>query len=102
MSKHPDVMMLGGSAVPGALPNIALTQRGYKGQIYNNHGWSAPTTSASAARRWRAASRRPARWSSMTSCPMSNPIKPVATKFMTEYHREVRPGEPQPFRRLQR
>ena len=38
LSHRPDVMMLGGSATPGALPNIALAQRGFKGQVYNNHG----------------------------------------------------------------
>ncbi len=42
MSHHPDVMVLGGSAAPGALPNIALSQRGFKGQVYNNHGVVSP------------------------------------------------------------
>jgi branched-chain amino acid transport system substrate-binding protein len=85
MSKHPDVMMLGGSAVPGALPQIALVQRGYKGQIYNNHG----VVSADYIRVGGAA---------VEGCiaptgPLvvydqlsdDNPVKPVATKFMDAY-----------------
>ena len=42
LSHRPDVMMLGGSATPGALPNLALAQRNYKGQVYNNHGVVSP------------------------------------------------------------
>ncbi len=85
MSKHPDVMMLGGSAVPGALPNIALAQRGFKGQIYNNHGVVSPEYIRVGG-------------ASVAGCiaptgPLvvydqlqdSNPVKPVGMKFMESY-----------------
>ena len=38
MAAKPDVVVVGGSGTGGALPQIALVERGYKGQIYHNHG----------------------------------------------------------------
>ncbi len=34
----PDAVVVGGSGTGGALPHIGLVERGYKGQIYHNHG----------------------------------------------------------------
>jgi branched-chain amino acid transport system substrate-binding protein len=38
IARQPDAVMVGGSGTPGALPHIALTQQGYKGLQYDNHG----------------------------------------------------------------
>jgi branched-chain amino acid transport system substrate-binding protein len=38
LASHPDAIMLGGTGTPGALPVIALSERGYKGPLYGNHG----------------------------------------------------------------
>lgn len=38
MAAKPDAIVLGGSGTPGALPQIALRDRGYKGPIYHNNG----------------------------------------------------------------
>jgi len=38
----PEVVMMGGSGTPGALPFIALAERGYKGQIYGTHALINP------------------------------------------------------------
>lgn len=38
MAAKPDAIVLGGSGTPGALPQVALRERGYKGPIYHNHG----------------------------------------------------------------
>jgi branched-chain amino acid transport system substrate-binding protein len=38
----PDVVMDGGSGTPGALPFIALAERGYKGQLYGTHALINP------------------------------------------------------------
>jgi len=38
IGSHPDAIMLGGTGTPGALPVIALSERGYKGPLYGNHG----------------------------------------------------------------
>jgi branched-chain amino acid transport system substrate-binding protein len=42
MTKKPDAVMIGGSGTPGALPDMALHRRGYKGLIYGNHGMVSP------------------------------------------------------------
>lgn len=34
----PDAVVVGGSGSPGATPQIALIERGFKGPIYHNHG----------------------------------------------------------------
>src|SRR2546423_8540862 len=38
ISTRPDAIMLGGTGTPGALPVIALSERGYKGPLSGNHG----------------------------------------------------------------
>jgi branched-chain amino acid transport system substrate-binding protein len=38
MAANPDAVVVGGSGTGGALPHIALVERGYKGRIYHNHG----------------------------------------------------------------
>src|SRR5574340_639337 len=38
MAANPDAVVVGGSGTGGALPHIALVERGYKGKIYPNHG----------------------------------------------------------------
>jgi branched-chain amino acid transport system substrate-binding protein len=38
MAAHPDAVFAGNSGSPGALPYLALAERGYKGQLYGTHG----------------------------------------------------------------
>ena len=38
MAARPDAVFAGNSGSPGALPYLALAERGYKGQIYGSHG----------------------------------------------------------------
>jgi branched-chain amino acid transport system substrate-binding protein len=42
MTRKPDAVMIGGSGTPGALPDVALHRRGYKGLVYGNHGMVSP------------------------------------------------------------
>jgi branched-chain amino acid transport system substrate-binding protein len=37
MAAHPDAMFTGGSGAPGALPHIALAERGWRGPVYSSH-----------------------------------------------------------------
>ena len=85
LSHHPDVMMLGGSAVPGALPQIALAQRGFKGQVYNNHGVVGPDyirVGGSAVEGCIAPTGPLVVYDQL---PDGNAVKPVATGFMQRY-----------------
>jgi branched-chain amino acid transport system substrate-binding protein len=85
MTKHPDVMMLGGSATPGALPNIALKQRGFKGPIYNNHGVVSPEYIRVGGQWVEGCIAPTGPLVVYDQLPDSNPVKPVATKFMDAY-----------------
>ncbi|WP_254493378.1 ABC transporter substrate-binding protein, partial [Salmonella enterica] len=38
VAAKPDAVFAGNSGTPGALPYLALAERGYKGQIYGTHG----------------------------------------------------------------
>ena len=38
VAANPDAVVVGGSGSPGATPQIALRERGFKGPIYHNHG----------------------------------------------------------------
>lgn len=38
ISANPDAVVVGGSGTGGALPHVALVERGYKKPIYHNHG----------------------------------------------------------------
>jgi branched-chain amino acid transport system substrate-binding protein len=85
LSHKPDVMMLGGSATPGALPNIALAQRNYKGQVYNNHGVVSPDyirVGGAAVEGCIAPTGPLVVYDQLTD---DNPVKPVATAFMQGY-----------------
>src|SRR5690606_21438895 len=38
LAMKPDAVMTGGAGTPGALPFLALTERGFKGGLYGQHG----------------------------------------------------------------
>jgi branched-chain amino acid transport system substrate-binding protein len=83
----PDVVMTGGSGTPGALPFIALGERGYKGKVYGTHalinpdfvrvgggaveGVICPTGPVVVA----------------SQLPESNPIRKVAIDYETAYQK---------------
>ncbi|MFI5013156.1 MAG: ABC transporter substrate-binding protein [Hyphomicrobiales bacterium] len=85
MSAHPDAVLTGGSGTPGALPHMALYDRGYSGPQYSTHaiinsefvrvggqaveGVIAPTGPVVVA----------------DQLPDSNPIKKVALDFLSQY-----------------
>jgi branched-chain amino acid transport system substrate-binding protein len=42
VAARPDAVMTGGSGTPGALPYLALAERGFKGGVYGQHGLINP------------------------------------------------------------
>ena len=42
VAMRPDAVMTGGSGTPGALPFLALAERGFKGGVYGQHGLINP------------------------------------------------------------
>jgi branched-chain amino acid transport system substrate-binding protein len=85
ISRHPDAVMLGGSATPGALPNIGLTDRGFKGQVYNNHGVVSPEYIRVGGVSVEGCIAPTGPLVVYDQLPGSNPVKPVATAFMQRY-----------------
>jgi branched-chain amino acid transport system substrate-binding protein len=85
VAAHPDAVLTGGSGTPGALPHIALAERGYTGPEYSTHaiinsefvrvggqaveGVIAPTGPVVVA----------------DQLPDANPIKKVALEFLAGY-----------------
>ena len=87
VAAHPDAVLTGGSGTPGALPYLALAQRGYKGGLYGTHalinpdfvrvggksvdGMLAPTGPVIVAEQ----------------LPESNPIRKVSMEFRAAYEK---------------
>ena len=87
LALHPDAVFTGGSGSPGALPHLALAERGYRGQVYSTHaiinsefvrvggkaveGMIAPTGPVVVAEQ----------------LPDSNPIKAVSLEFRALYEK---------------
>ncbi|SIR49910.1 ABC transporter substrate-binding protein [Pseudacidovorax sp. RU35E] len=42
LAMRPDAVMTGGAGTPGALPFLALAERGFKGKVYGQHGLINP------------------------------------------------------------
>ncbi|WP_262269951.1 ABC transporter substrate-binding protein [Microvirga yunnanensis] len=42
IAARPEAVMIGGTGTPGALPFLSLAERGFKGQVYGNHGLISP------------------------------------------------------------
>jgi branched-chain amino acid transport system substrate-binding protein len=87
IAMHPDAVLTGGSGSVGALPHLALAERGYRGHVYSTHaiinsefvrvggasveGLIAPTGPVVVAEQ----------------LPDSNPIKAVAMRFRELYQK---------------
>lgn len=87
VAAHPDAVITGGSGTPGALPYLALAERGYKGPIFGTHalinpdfvrvggasveGLLAPTGPVVVAEQ----------------LPASNPIRKVSMDFRSAYEK---------------
>ncbi len=85
LSHRPEAMVLGGSATPGALPNLALAQRNFKGRVYNNHGVVSPDyirVGGAAVEGCIAPTGPLVVYDQLGD---DNPVKPVATAFMNAY-----------------
>jgi branched-chain amino acid transport system substrate-binding protein len=83
----PEVVMTGGSGTPGALPFIALTERGYKGQIYGTHALINPdfVRVGGAAVEGVICPTGPVVVASQL--PQSNPIRKVALDYEAAYQK---------------
>ena len=85
ISAHPQAIMMGNSATPAALPVVALRHRGYKGTIYGNHGIVSPAFIKVGGASVNGVIAATSPVVVADQLPDSNPVKPVAAKFVKDY-----------------
>jgi len=85
MAANPDAIFLGGSGTPGALPQTALAERGYRGKQYQNHGIVSQDYLRVGGKSVEASITPAGPVVVADQLADSNPIKPVAQKFIRNY-----------------
>lgn len=85
MAAKPDAIVLGGSGTPGALPQVSLRERGYKGPIYHNHGVINKDFLRVGGKALEGAYAPTGPVMVAEQLPDSNPIKAEAMKFIKTY-----------------
>jgi branched-chain amino acid transport system substrate-binding protein len=92
-----DAVLTGGSGTPGALPHIALAERGYSGKQYSTHAIINPdfVRVGGAAVEGVIAPSGPVVIADQL--PDSNPIKAVAMKFRADYEKANGENTPNAF-----
>ncbi len=97
MSLHPDAVMMGNSATPAVLPVVALRRLGYHGRIYGNHGIVSPAFIRVGGAPVEGVVADTSPVAVYDQLPDGDPIKPVATAFMTQYVKKNGPASVNPF-----
>jgi branched-chain amino acid transport system substrate-binding protein len=85
LAANPDAVVVGGSGTGGALPQIGLFERGYKGQVYHNHGTVNREFIRVGAKAVEGAIAPTGPLIVPEELPASNPIKAVASDFIKRY-----------------
>ncbi len=92
MAADPDVVVVGGSGTGGALPQIGLVERGYKKQIYHNHGTVNREFIKVGGKAVEGAIAPTGPLIVAEDLPADNPVKTVALDFTTRYEKTFGPG----------
>lgn len=87
VAAHPDAIMLGGTGTPGALPVIALSERGYKGPLYGNHGLISADFLRLAGKAANGIICPTGPVTAAEQLPASNPIQKVALAFRAAFEK---------------
>src|SRR5215475_552040 len=87
VASHPDAIMLGGTGTPGALPVIALSERGYKGPLYGNHGLISADFLRLAGKAANGIICPTGPVTAAEQLPASNPIQKVALAFRSAFEK---------------
>lgn len=85
LAARPDAIMLGGTGTPGALPVIALSERGYKGPLYGNHGLISADFLRLAGKAANGIICPTGPVTAAEQLPASNPIQKVALAFRAAF-----------------
>jgi branched-chain amino acid transport system substrate-binding protein len=87
LAARPDAIMLGGTGTPGALPVIALSERGYKGPLYGNNGMISADFLRLAGRTANGIICPTGPVIAAEQLPASNPIQKVALDFRAAFEK---------------
>ncbi|RXH02328.1 ABC transporter substrate-binding protein [Bradyrhizobium zhanjiangense] len=87
LAARPDAIMLGGTGTPGALPAIALSERGYKGPLYGNNGMISADFLRLAGKTANGIICPTGPVIAAEQLPSSNPIQKVALAYRTAYEK---------------
>ncbi|MBR0841032.1 ABC transporter substrate-binding protein [Bradyrhizobium liaoningense] len=87
LAARPDAIMLGGTGTPGALPAIALSERGYKGPLYGNNGMISADFLRLAGKTANGIICPTGPVIAAEQLPASNPIQQVALAYRAAYEK---------------
>ena len=85
LAADPDAIVVGATGGGGALPHVALVQRGYKNQIYHNHGEVNREFINVGGKAVEGAIAPSGPLLVAENLPDDNPVKPVALDFVRRY-----------------
>ena len=87
VAAKPDAIMLGGTGTPGALPALAIRDRGFKGTVYGNHGMISADFLRVAGKAADGIICPTGPVTVAAQLPESNPIRKVALAYEAEYQK---------------
>jgi branched-chain amino acid transport system substrate-binding protein len=97
LAANPDAVVVGGSGTGGALPHLGLVERGYKKQIYHNHGTVNREFIKIGAKGVEGAIAPTGPLIVPEELPADNPIKKVAGDFTRSYEKTFGDGSRNAF-----
>src|SRR5262249_8138354 len=92
LAANPDAIVVGGTGGGGALPHVALIERGYQKQIYHNHGTVNSEFIRVGGKAVEGAIAPSGPLLVAEDLPDNNPIKPVALDFVKRYEQTFGEG----------
>jgi branched-chain amino acid transport system substrate-binding protein len=97
LAANPDAVVVGGSGTGGALPHVGLVERGYKKQIYHNHGTVNREFIKVGGKAVEGAIAPTGPVIVPEDLPADNPVKPVASDFTKRYEQTFGEGSRNAF-----
>jgi branched-chain amino acid transport system substrate-binding protein len=89
---RPDAVVVVASGSGAAMPQLALAERGYKGKVYQTHAAATRDLMRVGGKAVEGAYVSAGPLMAAEQLPDSNPIKPVALKFVQAYEKQYGPG----------
>lgn len=97
LGQKPDAVMVGGSGTPGALPHIELSQSGYKGLQYSNHGAVNQDFLRVGGKEVAGTIAPTGPLVVIDQLPGTHPLKKIGEEFMRRYEARYGAGTANPF-----